>query len=230
MTSGIYKITNPGGKIYIGLSENIENRWKEYKCLSNIRKQKLIYNSMKKYGYDGHKFEVLEVCDIEKLVEREIYWILCLNSLYKKSKLGLNMTDGGNIPPKQNKPMTEEHKLKISLANKGRQVSKETREKIKAARSKQIFTPEQIKKAADSRRGKPSKLLGRKRPNISEKLKGKFSPISKKCQLTNLLTGEIIKANSIRELSRITKISVSSIYKMRAGNKVNKYEYYKFEE
>jgi len=69
---GIYKITNPHGEVYIGQSINIERRFQEYKKL-RCREQRLIFESLAKYGWLNHKFEILEKCD--NLNEREQYWI-----------------------------------------------------------------------------------------------------------------------------------------------------------
>lgn len=45
---GIYKITSPSGKIYIGQSINIEKRWEKYqKYIENIKNQIKLYNSLK---------------------------------------------------------------------------------------------------------------------------------------------------------------------------------------
>ena len=72
---GIYKITSPTGKVYIGQSKNIHKRWNSYKNMSkgNIRQPKLI-NSFKKYGVEHHVFEILEICNFEDLNCRERYW------------------------------------------------------------------------------------------------------------------------------------------------------------
>jgi group I intron endonuclease len=71
---GIYKITSPNGKIYIGQSINIEQRWsKDYKTL-RCKTQPKLYNSLKKYSPENHKFEILEEYSIEHLLERETYW------------------------------------------------------------------------------------------------------------------------------------------------------------
>ena len=44
---GIYKITNPSNKVYIGQSTNIKERFRKYSKLSNKRQIKL-YNSFQK--------------------------------------------------------------------------------------------------------------------------------------------------------------------------------------
>ena len=71
---GIYKITNLKGKIYIGQSVNIEDRKLQYKYLSKYSLGRKIYNSLKKYGWKNHTFEIIEECFLDQLDEREIYW------------------------------------------------------------------------------------------------------------------------------------------------------------
>lgn len=71
---GIYKITSPTGKIYIGKSKDIEKRWeKDYKKLQCIRQPKL-YRSFIKHGVANHIFEILEECNDIYLDELEIWW------------------------------------------------------------------------------------------------------------------------------------------------------------
>jgi len=70
---GIYKITSPTNKVYIGQSINLIKRINRYKMLKCSRQPK-IYNSLKKYGVENHIFEIIEECSEELLNEREIYW------------------------------------------------------------------------------------------------------------------------------------------------------------
>jgi group I intron endonuclease len=70
---GIYKITNPKGKIYIGQSIDIERRLKEYKNIKCLSQRKL-RNSIIKYGWENHIVEVIEECSIENLNTIERYW------------------------------------------------------------------------------------------------------------------------------------------------------------
>lgn len=90
---GIYKITNPEGKSYIGLSTNIETRWESYRYYTGMSKNSSIKFSLKKYGYDAHKFEILEKVkgDAKHLRDRERYWIDKYNTLNE----GLNDNRGG---------------------------------------------------------------------------------------------------------------------------------------
>ena len=71
---GIYKITNPNGKIYIGQAINIENRFKQYNILDQHCIGPKLLNSLKKYMPGRHMFDIIEECSIEQLNEREIYW------------------------------------------------------------------------------------------------------------------------------------------------------------
>lgn len=52
---GIYKITSPSGKIYIGQSVDIHRRWLDYKRAKYNRSYKL-YCSFKKHGVLNHIF------------------------------------------------------------------------------------------------------------------------------------------------------------------------------
>jgi group I intron endonuclease len=90
MESGIYKITNPNGKIYIGKSVNCHKRFYDYRAL-DCKNQPEIYYSLKKYGWFHHTFEVIEECVVDILITREQYWINHYDSINK----GLN-SDGKN--------------------------------------------------------------------------------------------------------------------------------------
>lgn len=70
---GIYKITSPTGRIYIGQSVDIESRFKSYYYLS-CKTQRVLYNSLKKHGVENHLFEVIEECAICELNIKERYW------------------------------------------------------------------------------------------------------------------------------------------------------------
>lgn len=71
---GIYKITSLKGKIYIGQSKCIENRWKDYENPNSYKGQIRLYRSIIKNGLINHKFEIIEECLFEDLNNRERYW------------------------------------------------------------------------------------------------------------------------------------------------------------
>ena len=97
---GIYKITNPEGKAYIGLSKNIEKRWISHKNLQFKGNLKL-RNSLNTYPVDSHVWEIIEIIDIKSLNlhegnallrKRERHWI----DHYNTFKNGLNENGGGS--------------------------------------------------------------------------------------------------------------------------------------
>lgn len=90
---GIYKITNPNGKIYIGQSINIEKRFDRYKTLQHCKQQIKLYNSFLKYGVNNHIFEIIEECEIKDLNKRERYWQVFYNVLINGLNLKLTKSD-----------------------------------------------------------------------------------------------------------------------------------------
>jgi group I intron endonuclease len=113
---GIYKITNPKGKIYIGQSINIESRKRMYRYNNSYKNSigPIIYNSINKYKWENHFHEILEECTIEQLNEREIYWKQhYLNQLGWRNVLFCNTHDKGGGPK------SEETKQNISRGKTG---------------------------------------------------------------------------------------------------------------
>lgn len=57
----IYKITNDFNDIYIGATSNIDHRIKTYSGDPRVFKnQRLLYDSITKYGWNKHKITILE--------------------------------------------------------------------------------------------------------------------------------------------------------------------------
>ena len=70
---GIYKITSPSGRVYVGQSKDIESRWVSYRK-GNCHQQRILFNSIIKYGWINHIFEIIEECEVDELNCRERYW------------------------------------------------------------------------------------------------------------------------------------------------------------
>ena len=83
---GIYKITSPSGKIYIGQSVNILSRINKYKNAKCIT-QPIILKSILKYGWESHLFEIVLECEKSELNEKERYYQELFNCIGKN---GLN--------------------------------------------------------------------------------------------------------------------------------------------
>lgn len=93
---GIYKIENlVNGKVYIGQSININQRWSKHKAdlRHNNHDNVHLQNSWNKYGEDSFSFEVIENCSEQELNDKEIYWINEYNSYERE--FGYNLTLGG---------------------------------------------------------------------------------------------------------------------------------------
>ena len=94
---GIYKITNKvNGKIYIGQSVNIEQRWKAHRNTAynmyDKNYDKPLYRAIRKYGLENFCFEIIEECLVSELNEKERYYISFYNSFFD----GYNLTLGGD--------------------------------------------------------------------------------------------------------------------------------------
>ena len=113
---GIYKITSPTGKIYIGQSIDIKRRWVYHRCLSNNYHINILYRSFIKYGVDNHNFEILEECDSKLLNERERFYIEKYDTFQTSN--GMNLTRGGNSNVEFSKSTIQ----KMSLAKKGKKI------------------------------------------------------------------------------------------------------------
>lgn len=204
----IYKITSPTGKIYIGQTIDIKTRKCKYQN-ANCKNQTRLYNSIKKYGWENHSFEILEEIKIENLSEKEIYYIKYFDSFKK----GLNCTIGGE-------------------GNSGRKLTKETREKMKKSAIGKKQSKETIEKRVAKLKGKKRSQEFKQRLSIikkgrklseetKEKLRlinlGKQTPISIPCKITNLKTKQSWEAPSITKLSKICNLSVSTIKRIKIG-------------
>lgn len=93
----IYKISNDiNKKVYIGKTvKSIEQRWQEH-CRDYLKRkneQRPLYRAMNKYGISHFYIEEIEeINDLEKLSQREVYWI----EFYHSYSNGYNATLGGD--------------------------------------------------------------------------------------------------------------------------------------
>jgi group I intron endonuclease len=169
---GVYKITSPTYKIYIGQSRDIEKRFKHYlgmyKCTSS---QRILYNSFIKHGVKNHVFEIIEHCDFELLNERERYWQDFYDVLSKK---GMNciLTE----TKLNTRVISKETRDKISKANKGKFSGKNNPNYGKLGKLNPFFgrkhTEETKKKLSENNKGINHIFYGKKRPEHSIKISG----------------------------------------------------------
>lgn len=154
--TGIYKITSPTGKIYIGQSTSIKKRFKCYKS-SGCKYQVILHNSFEKHGIDNHTFEVVEICPIKALNERERYWQDYYNCV--GGKIGMN--------------------CRATASNdKSGYFSNETKKRMSISAKKKIFTEQHLKKITEEIIKNNKKYIGvpksqNHRDKISKTLTGR---------------------------------------------------------
>lgn len=180
MSAIIYLLTNKvNGKIYIGqTSVGLEERWRGH-CSSAVSGSNYhLHNAIRKYGPDAFIKEVLEHTTVVEVNDREIYWIAELQA----REHGYNMTDGGE--GMRGWSPSEDTRIKISLANKGRHAGKnhpmygtqggfygkihtqETKDKMRAAKLGQKFTEEHKANISIAQKGK---VAGSNNPHYGKK-------------------------------------------------------------
>lgn len=97
----VYLITNLiNNKKYIGITNNLKRRWFNH-CHPSKGREQVISNAIQKYGPNNFKFEVLEEnVPLDKIDEKEIYYIQKYDSLTINNH-GYNVATGGryNINP-----------------------------------------------------------------------------------------------------------------------------------
>jgi hypothetical protein len=120
--SGIYKFVNKlSGSFYIGSAKNLRTRIYSYFQLSILLRGKnssIISRALIKYGYSNFSLEILEYCDVSKLLEREQYYFDLLEPDYNIAKVA-----GSTIGI----PRSEEFKNKLSELRKGKVHTEETK-------------------------------------------------------------------------------------------------------
>lgn len=92
----IYKITSPNGREYVGKTYDLRKRINSHKCASKRNTGIILLNSIKKYGWDAHKLEVIEEVADELMNEREMFWIVELKTYCYDYPGQMNMTKGGD--------------------------------------------------------------------------------------------------------------------------------------
>lgn len=129
--SGIYKITSPSGGIYVGQSNDVIRRKWEYasiKCYDQPR----LYNSLKRYGWNEHTFEIIHECSELELNELEKHYIKKYKTF--NSERGMNLTEGGDHYKR-----SEETKQKISKSHMGIVYGNDIIEKIKETKRNRVY-------------------------------------------------------------------------------------------
>ena len=195
----LYMHTAPNGKRYIGITSNIDLRWRNK---GRAYSEQVFGRAIKKYGWNNITHEIIIsnlsfewACHLEQLY---IALYDTMNPLH-----GYNRTLGGQGSKGMQFSHSDETKARMSQSHKGKifsdahkynlhlaklNQSKETRQKISESHKRENLSVETRKRLSDAQKGKhlsddtKEKLrqanLGKKMPDdvkrkISEALKGK---------------------------------------------------------
>lgn len=242
--SGIYAIANKvNNKLYIGSSFNIYKRI--IKHLLDIEKNRHInhhlISSFKTYGIDKFEIKILYKCRVDYLLFFEDYFINKYQSNINKngynqtltsySPFGYRHTEEVKAKMKNLKlgsKLTKEHIDKIVNNRKGYRHSKETKIKI-SIKNSGINNGMYGKKEDEDHKQKRMKNFlnatkwnkGRNKNNdekvklLSLKLKGRKVHNSIKCKLSNIQTGISYESDSLKNLSIVSGISLSTINRIK---------------
>lgn len=205
-TCGIYKITSPSGKIYIGQSINIEGRLRNYEK-SQAKRQPRLLRSLLKYGFENHKVEILHVCGKHELDSWEIWYI----DLYDTFGTihGLNLQAGGasGEPSKETRAKLTKAMMgnKRALGNKtwlGRKHSQETKQ-LMSQRATGLKKIRRVK----------VKHSAQTRANASIRLKGIPSATHIKTIYVKDSDGIVLRFLRVKDCSLITGVDETSLRK-----------------
>ena len=224
---GIYKITNPKGRIYIGQSTNIRKRRNAYRK-STCNDQRRLYNSIIKYGWETHVFEVIHNCDAQDLNRWEKYY----GDLYdcRNPEVGLNIREYGNHGKHseetckkigaihKGKKISDAHKEALSRANKGKIVSEETKHKLKDS-STRLSEDISKRNTAEGNGMWGKKHSEETRRKIGLKSVGRIHQRRTAFMLLNTETG--IFYTGFKEASESINMKQSTLYSKLSGKLIN---------
>lgn len=145
--SGIYKITSPSGKVYIGSASNFAKRKERHLYLlrSGRHHNAGLQAAFAKYGEARLVFELIETCSTDALIEREQAYIDAhpREKIYNACLTAGNRTGVRHSSEARAKmsafhtgrAKTAEHKAKIGAAHKGKTLSDAHREHLRQLRT-----------------------------------------------------------------------------------------------
>lgn len=167
----IYKITNPLGSVYVGLTGNIKERLKQHR--SGHKNLGLLYASIKEHGSKNHQQEILDSFESNKeyAIGKELFWVRSYMSNVNKypKQNGMNLVDGGGGI---GAVFTEERKRKISILHKGNKYS--FGRKLTTGHIEKIRIGNMGKKVKDTSRIKENNIIQRGKPILQFDLFGKL--------------------------------------------------------
>ncbi len=199
---GIYKITSPTNKVYIGQSINIEKRLKNYLGMhKSMSSQIKLYNSFLKHKVENHIFEILEECNLDEINIKERFWQDYYNVISNK---GLNCILTETDVKKR--VVSKETRKKMSTSSKGKGVGNLNPMFGKCGNLNAFYgkkhTEETKKILKEKNSGINHCFYGKKRPEHSIKMSGKNHPFYG----VKNLNRSLMNKNNVGILNPVSKI------------------------
>lgn len=209
----IYIHKSPSCKYYVGITSKyrVQDRWDNGNGYKNCP---AFYNAILKYGWENIEHYIVSSNLAETMAKKlEIHLI----SFFKSCGRSYNITNGGDghlgyIPSEETrrklgngrrgKPISEEHKLKLSKALKGRKAHPNTIAAIIRTHTNKIVSEETKQKLRECNLGK----------HLTKETKEKLSAIASKPVIQYNLNGNFIREyKSASEAARFLGKTPSSI-------------------
>lgn len=127
---GIYSITSPSLRVYIGQSWQIEKRWREYGKPSTVKRQPYICASINKYGLQSHTFRVVHELPSSTTQATLDFWERLYMSAYSAQGIPLMNIRGGGSRGR----LAQETKDKIGAKHRGRKTAEDVKLRMSLAR------------------------------------------------------------------------------------------------
>jgi len=222
---GIYKITSPTNKIYIGQSHNIKSRFSSYKYL-RCKDQVKLYNSFSKYSPSNHVFEIVHILpnDVSQNI-LDNYEYLYINQYKELGFNLLNIREAGSrgkhsietIEKMKGRIWKEESIQKIKYTLNGHIVSIETKEKIskKIKEHYDLGTYKNIKKRTEW----ISKTKGKKYPKSNRPTKEELLKLNENLPINKISPIYNVSNSTISQWMREYGIKPSMKFKARTNKK-----------
>lgn len=167
--SGIYAIKVRGGSCaYIGSTSNFKNRFRDHASLlkRGLHHCKGLQNAVNKHGYENTYAELLELCELDDLIEKEQFWINNFPSIYNSIRKVCE--------PFRGRITTEEMRENMRRAQLGKIVSEESRKKMSDSRKGKVFSHEVKLKRSKIRLGIKTKANSSGHVGVREVSSGKW--------------------------------------------------------
>lgn len=198
MNSGIYEIRHiASGKRYVGSSVMIRKRWTAHRgrLLCDTHHSTLLQRAWNKYGEDAFAFEVLELCGVDLLIERENHHMQIAGQYNHAPAAGTTL--GIKLGP-----LSDEHKAKLRLAHTGKEWTQEQRDRHSLRMTGRKFS-DSVKIAMAKRQTgrKMAPLSPEHRAIVSATHKGKTISDEHKRRLSEAHTGRVQSDETRRKRS-----------------------------